>query len=131
MKKEKKTILILCAIIMLIIIVSLTAIVISGRNSAENKYAKIYQDGNLIKTIDLNAVDKTYEFTVNGKDGGENVIQVRNGEIGIISASCPDHVCVNMGFISTGAIPVTCLPNHVVIEITDEAEAQALDGVAY
>lgn len=129
--KEYKTILILCVIIAAVLSASLAAVWLSRRNTAKNKYANVYQNGNLIHTIDLTAVENTYTFTVKGKDGEENVIEVRNGEIGIISASCPDHVCVKMGFISNGAIPITCLPNHVVIEIGDAANRQTLDGVAY
>ena len=134
MNKEKQTILILCVIIILLLGVSMAAIVLSKLNTAESKYANVYQNGNLIRRIDLNSVDKTYTFTVDGKDGEKNTIEVRHGEIGIVSASCPDHLCVNMGFISTGIIPVTCLPNHVVIEITGaerNGEEQEPDGVVY
>lgn len=130
-RKEYKTILILCVIIAAVLSVSLTAILLSRRNTAKNKYANIYQDGTLIRTIDLNAVEQPYTFTIEGKNSAENVIEVRKGEIGINSASCPDHVCVKMGFISTGAIPITCLPNHIVIEIRDTADNQMPDVVVY
>ncbi len=130
-RKEYKTILILCVIIAAVLSASLAAILLSRRNTAKNKYANIYQDGNLIHTIDLTAVKQPYTFTIEGKNGAENVIEVRKGEIGISSASCPDHVCVKMGFISTGAIPVTCLPNHIVIEIGNTADNDMPDGVAY
>jgi len=129
--KEYKTILILCVIIAAVFSASLAAILLPRRNTGKNKYADVYQNGVLIHTIDLAAVRQTYTFTVEGKNGAENVIEVRKGEIGMISASCPDQICVNMGFISTEAIPVTCLPNHIVIEIRDGTDKQTLDGVAY
>lgn len=129
--KEYKTILILCVIIAAILSTSLAAVLLSQLNMAESKYANVYQDGELIRTIDLTLTGEAYTFTVEGEDGRENVIEVRNGEIGIISASCPDHICVNTGFISSKAIPITCLPNRLVIEITDMADKQTFDGVAY
>lgn len=130
-RKEYKTILILCAIIAAVLSASLAAVLLSRRNTADDKYASIYQNGTLIYTIDLTAVEQPYTLTIEGKDGGENVVEVRKGEIGMISASCPDHVCVKMGFISTKAMPITCLPNHIVIEIGNAADVQTLDGVVY
>ncbi len=130
-RKEYKTILILCVIIAAVLSTSLAVIWLSWRDTAKTKYANIYQDGHLIRTIDLTAVKQSYTFTIEGNNGAENIIEVREGEIGIISASCPDHICVKMGFIRTGTIPITCLPNHIVIEIGDTDDNQIPDGVAY
>ncbi|MCC8098111.1 MAG: NusG domain II-containing protein [Eubacterium sp.] len=87
--------------------------------------AKIYSDGELVKTIELENVSEGYEFTVECEEG-ENVIRVENGKICVASASCPDKVCVNQGWISNGVTPIVCLPNKLVIEIEGaEAEADA------
>lgn len=129
--KQDKTVIFLCVIIVLLFLGSAVAIWIGRNNSSEGKYAEIYQNGELIQTIDLNTVTEEYTFTVNGEDGEENLIRVREGEIGIVSASCPDHICVNMGFISDGAMPITCLPNHIVIKVTDGDKGETIDGVAY
>lgn len=130
-RKEYKTILILCVIIAAVLSISLAVIWLSPKNAAKSKYANIYQNGALVHTIDLIAVKQPYTFTIEGKNGAENVIEVREGKIGIISASCPDHICVKMGFISTRTIPITCLPNHIVIEIGDTANNEMPDGVVY
>ncbi len=89
----------------------------------EGAKAKIYSDGELIETIDLENVSEGYEFTVYCEDG-ENVIRAEQGRICVVSASCPDKVCINQGWISDGVMPIVCLPNKLVIEI-EGAEAGA------
>lgn len=81
------------------------------------KIAYIYQNGECIQTIDLNQVSESYTFTVEGADGAYNEIEVRPGEIAVISASCPDKVCVHAGFIQNDLLPISCIPNRLVIHI--------------
>lgn len=97
----------------------------------EQIYAYIYQDSVLIQVIDLTAVEEAYSFTLGDKDGDYNTIEVRQGSIGMTGASCPDHVCVNTGFIETDLVPIVCLPNKVVIEIHTEnnADEARIDAV--
>jgi len=82
--------------------------------------AHIYQDGVLLKSIDLNAVTESYRFTVTGQNNCRNEIEVRPGSIGILSADCPDKLCVHQGFIDSSLLPITCLPNRLVIQIKSE-----------
>ena len=74
-------------------------------------------------------------FTVTGENGCVNEIEVRPGSIAIISADCPDKLCVHQGFISDSRLPITCLPNRLVIQlrpVSDSAETVAApDAVAY
>lgn len=72
-RKEYKTILILCVIIAAVLSTSLAVIWLSWRDTAKNKYANIYQDGHLIRTIDLTAVKQSYTFTIEGNNGAENI----------------------------------------------------------
>lgn len=84
--------------------------------------ADIFQNGNLIKSISLKEVQESYRFTVTGNNGCTNEIEVRPGSIGIVSADCPDKLCVHQGFISDSRLPVTCLPNRVVILLRPNTE---------
>ena len=90
-------------------------VLLSGRT--EGGTARIYQDGVLLDTIDLSAVEEGYTLTVDDPDGGYNVIQVEPGRIRVLEADCPDQICVRQGWISTSAAPVVCLPHALVIEI--------------
>lgn len=96
------------------------------------KTAQITQNGKVIKTIHLDTVTEAYTFRVDGSNGAYNIIEVRPGEIGIVEASCPDDLCVKMGFIHSVGIPVTCLPNKLVIKIVaDSEDTMVPDQVTY
>lgn len=82
--------------------------------------ADIYQYGTVIQSIPLDEVQTPYTFRVTTKDGKHNTIEVRQGAIGIIIADCPDRICVHQGFISSAALPITCLPHRLVIQIREE-----------
>lgn len=77
----------------------------------------IISDGTVIYSIDLaEAEDQT--FTVEYGDG-VNTVQIENGKIRVLEADCPDQVCVHMGWLSSGSLPIVCIPNRLVIEFTD------------
>ena len=78
--------------------------------------AYIYSKGALIETIDLDAVTIPYEFTVE-TDLGNNTIYVEHGGIQVVSADCPDQICVHQGIIHDSAVPIVCLPHQLVIQI--------------
>lgn len=91
--------------------------------------AHVYRDGTLIHTIHLDSVTDPYEITVSGENGNYNLIEVRPGSIGITDASCPDKLCVHMGFQESSLLPITCLPNNVVIRLAHASDSP--DGVTY
>ena len=90
----------------------------------------------LLQTIRLDTVTAEYTFEVSGNAGATNTVCVRPGSIAIVSASCPDQICVHQGFISTSLLPITCLPNRLVIRVREEVSvpddtAPVPDGVTY
>lgn len=101
------------------------ALVLGGKTGST--VAAVYQDGRLLRTIDLWAVEEPYTFTVDGP-AGTNTIEVEPGRIRVARAGCPDQVCVNQGWISNGVVPIVCLPNGLVIQI--EGGDADIDGVA-
>jgi hypothetical protein len=121
-------------VLLLLLLASLAWILWSGsRNAEDAMVADIYQDDVLIKSIDLSKVVRTERFTISGAHGEENVIEVRPGEIAVISANCPEQVCVHQGFRSNGLLPITCLPNHLMIMIrpADPNAPRELDAITY
>ncbi len=85
--------------------------------SSDSKYACIFQDGNLIHKINLSNVSKAYTITVGG-----NVILVEKGQISMLEADCPDGLCIKQGAIDDGSRPIVCLPNNVVIKLTNDED---------
>jgi hypothetical protein len=87
-------------------------------------WAEILSDGEVVKTVDLR-IDQ--EFTVETKNGGYNVVTVKDGKIAVTAASCPDHYCKDRGFCS-GGVDIVCLPNKMVIRFLGEQEIDAVLG---
>ena len=97
------------------------------REDAPSPTARITRDGVLLEEIDLDKVEEPRSFVL--EDGsGTNTVQMEKGRIRILEADCPDQVCVNQGWISSGAVPIICLPHRLIIEIMEAGGD--LDGAA-
>ena len=96
------------------------------RNSFAEKTntVEIIQDGKIIYTLDLNkSKDELIEVKFQGH---KNIIQIKDKQISIIEADCPDKTCVNMGILKSAFTPIVCLPNHLVIQyVNDDKEIDA------
>ena len=124
-------------VVLVIALVVLSVLAIVTAMLKKDNYAlvaKVYRDNELIYEIDLDKVEEPYEITISYGDE-YNIIEVRKGSIGVIKASCPDLLCKNVGFISNSLMPITCLPNHLVIKVEsqakDEKSGVEIDGQAY
>ena len=73
--------------------------------------------GEVTETFPLN---KNMTCTIEGKDGGTNVLVIEDGYAWLTEASCPDGLCVNMGKIHKDGESIICLPNQVVVTVVDE-----------
>lgn len=91
-----------------LLIVSAAAAWRIGASGSKETLAGIYQDGKLVKTVDLAAVAEPYTIELTGV--GTTLVRVEPGTIYIQSSSCPDQLCVKHGPLS-GSLPVVCLPN--------------------
>ncbi len=80
--------------------------------------ARITVDNKVIQEIDLSQVREPYTLSVTGYAGFSNTIRVEHGRICVESAGCPDQICVQQGWVSDDLIPIVCLPNHLMIELT-------------
>jgi len=117
MTREKKILIGTIAVLIFIAVASVAAILMMYFGKSDHVYAEIYQDGKLIRTIDLSDPLVEETFTVSGEEGAYNKIQVKDGGISVIEANCPDLLCMHMGEIRTNSLPITCLPNKLVIQI--------------
>ena len=93
--------------------------------------AYVYKDGTLIHTIPLNEIQDTLQYVVQTSEQDYNIIQVKSGAICICEASCPDKICVGQGYISNSLVPITCLPNRLVIELKVNNAASDIDAITH
>lgn len=91
-------------------------------NRPHGAWVEILQDDEVIHRINLSeAEDQLIEIEYNGRI---NTVQIENHRIKMSGADCPDHTCINMGWLDS-AVPIVCLPNHLVIRfasLQDEAD---------
>ncbi len=118
---------IITAFLLLLSIASLLYLLIG--KSGTDYVADIFQDGILIKSVYLNDLSETGTFIIEGESGCVNEVEVRPGSIAIISADCPDKLCVHQGFISDSRLPITCLPNRLVIRLRPVSDSAASDSM--
>lgn len=62
--------------------------------------------------------DKDTELIIEGKNG-TNKLVIKDGQVYVSEASCPDKICTKMGYL-TSLDPIVCLPNGVVISFEEE-----------
>lgn len=128
----RKRLAVMLIIIGILLVGSVIAIwIIVDRSNEAGCYAEIYQDDKLIRTVDLTNVNEPYQFTIYTDDDNYNTIEVMEGKIGIVDASCPDLLCKNMGYIDNSLMPITCLPNHLIIKVINKTSSNEIDTIVY
>lgn len=124
MKKNKYKILIgVCALIFALGIVGSAVVMLLPKKNTVN----IVRDSKVLYTFDLSkAEDTTFDIDYNGST---NTVEIKDGKIRVLKADCPDNTCVHMGWLSSSAMPIVCLPNHIVIEFAENnSEIDAVAG---
>ena len=104
---------ILAAIFLLCVLVWLFPLRTRGQ------YAEILVDNHVCAKVSL--ASDCENFSVNGADGFR--FTVKNSEIAVVSAPCPNQVCIHSGAISKTGQQIVCLPYHLQITIIDEQSA--------
>lgn len=131
-KKYNLYALIICGLIILVVIVCIFLVLQSYADGAEAgvRTAAIYQNGILVKSVNL-SLNEDETFTIYGEGEAYNTIEVKDGEICVVSASCPDKICIHQGFTGKSSLlPITCLPNNVVI-VVESADEKDTDMLSY
>lgn len=108
----------------LIIIITLFIVALVGffayqffqKNNDPSQLINVSYDNEVILQFDPNK-DATY--SINGYIGGL-VIEVKDEKWRMLSADCPNQICVNTGWVSldpsiTNPGIISCIPNHIVV----------------
>ena len=122
MKSSKTTILIVAAaVIFLAGIIGSLFVLLSPKRSV----VTIKQDGKTLMTLRLSEEeDRTFVLPYGDSS---NTIEIKDGRIRVKEAQCPDKTCGHTGWLSSSAMPIVCLPNHLVISFAEsEGEVDAI-----
>ena len=63
-------------------------------------------------------------------NGGTNVLRIENGSAYLVSADCPDLLCVKQGKIRYGGKTITCLPNRLTVTVYTTGSQNEVDLVS-
>lgn len=107
----KKNDLILAGIIL---ILALAAVLFITLTKEEGGEVVVTVDGEVYKTLPL---DKDTTLSIEEKTGQYNVLEIKDGEVRMREASCPDKICVEHRAIHYNRESIVCLPNKVTVEI--------------
>ena len=112
-------------IILVIIIVTIAVLAFLLHNAIGGKGAScvtVKVNGEIQGVYSL-AEDQEIEI-----NNGTNILQIKNGKADMISADCPDKLCVNQKAVSKNNENIICLPNKVIVEV-DSSENSEFDAV--
>ena len=83
------------------------------------------------KVVATYSMEQDGEYTIEGKNDGQNIVVIKNKKVYMKKADCPDKVCVNQGKISKVGQSIICLPHQVVVEILEKKDiSSGVDAVA-
>lgn len=120
-------------LIIAIIIISLLliGIVTYNKRQVDQLYGIIEVDGEIQEEINLLEVEDPYTIKVeNGED--YNIIQVEQGSIRVIEATCPDKDCIKIGVLDDPGEVSVCLPNKVTVRVVSSSNTvDGIDGTTY
>ena len=84
-------------------------------------YATVRVDGEIKQQIPLTGQVNSKHYEIKTEYGQNNII-VKNEQIAVEEADCPDQVCRQVGFVHQPHESIVCLPNHLYIEIVGNVE---------
>lgn len=103
-----------------IVFICLAAFAFMFFSRKEGSRLIVYVDGNEYASYPLN---EDLEYTVRQENGTYNTFIIKNGEVDMVAASCPDKLCVKDRSIHYSNETIVCLPNNVVLQIVNGDES--------
>ena len=93
-------------------------------------YARSTVGGVVYQEIPLTGHKGREEYVIT-TDYGTNVVVVEDETIAILSADCPDKVCMEPGAIHKPGRSLICLPNKFLVEVHGKIDENELDAIPY
>ena len=112
MEKRKKDLLLIAALLAL---AGACFLVFSALGRKEGAEAVVSVDGKEIGRYELS---RNREVEIEGIDG-KNRMEIKDGQVFMAWADCPDQYCVRHGAVSQSGDPIVCLPHRVIITVEE------------
>ena len=131
------------AILVLTLFVSVIFIIKdNGRNDA---YITVRSCGEVVWTGSLTGIQGETVLTVIPSSGGGkpmviegidtsyehyNVISITPDGVRVTESDCKNRICIHQGLMTSGDLPIACLPNKLLITVSSD-EGNAADAYTY
>jgi hypothetical protein len=117
--------------ILVILIITLLGIGIwafyNGFFASRPAKAEIYYKSELVETLDLDkGLDKKFSIPQD-----EHVVShlAADGRIRFDKSDCPDHICVNTGWLNKVGQTAACIPNEIFLKIVPKNNKRNADDI--
>lgn len=118
-------------LIVTIVIISVISLGFIKRTGSlyDQKYISVQVNGNEYKRIifDKSIIGKTIPIET---EFGYNLLEIGDGEVKVIEASCPDKLDILQGTITKPGELIVCLPNRMIVEIIGSSEKSEIDHIS-
>ena len=86
-------------------------------------------EGKVVRELDMARDAAPIRFET---EHGYNIVEIRDGQVRVSDADCPDQICVHTGWRRHVGQVIVCLPHYFVVRIMgDEGALDELDGFTY
>jgi len=116
----KKKDIILLVVLLVIAGGSLLAYWLMSGEVSENGKVVVEVEG---KTYGTYSLYKNQTVIIPGRHG-DSVLKIEDGYAKMESAGCPDQICVNHLEIHNKNDMIICLPNEIIVEVTEGEQAK-------
>jgi hypothetical protein len=95
-------------------------------NKIDDRVVCIYHKNDLVKEIKVIDINGKIDYKLTKEEfndlRGDMIISIdKDKGVCISEVVCPNHLCVNMGWVNKKGIPVVCLPNNVYVIISSSS----------
>lgn len=113
-KRDKKSLIWAAALGAICLICAAAWLILSARGAGHTAIVRV--DGEALYEIDLSRITESYDIEL-ATAYGHNTVHVAPGCISVTASDCPDGICVAQGAISSGGVPIICMPHHLSVRI--------------
>ena len=105
-------------LILMIIVLAAVILLLTRSSGKEGAYVVVMVQNKEIARYSMTN-NGVYDINANngnnGDNGNTNKIEIKDGRVRMIEASCPNHLCIRQGWIRFEGQSIICLPNKVTV----------------
>ncbi|MBR6084684.1 MAG: NusG domain II-containing protein [Spirochaetales bacterium] len=102
------------ALILAVLAVGATILLVTRNNREQGAYVVVMVQN---KEIARYSMTNNGVYDIYDNNGNTNKIEIRDGRVRMLEASCPNHLCIRQGWIRFEGQSIVCLPNKVTVTV--------------